>query len=101
MLVFGEPYDTGKDAVIVIVSRKGWLHRSERAVGIYTIRADGTTWTPALDSSLHALIGVCTGFAAAVIGTLAVLRRPPWPDLTDRAVTGLARAKLADRSRHA
>ena len=29
-----------------------------------------------------ALIGVLTGLLAAVIGSLAVLRQPPWPRMT-------------------
>lgn len=87
MLVFGEPYEAGDGTVIVTVSRKG------RAVGIYTVRAEGTTWTPAVDSSRYMVIGVCTGFVAAVIGTLAILRRPPWPEMTERVMIALAEAR--------
>ncbi|TQC49586.1 hypothetical protein EEB14_09050 [Rhodococcus sp. WS4] len=97
MLVFGEPYEASNGTVIVTVSRKGWGRRPECPVGIYTISAEGTTWTPAVDISRHALIGVCTGFAAAVIGTLAVLRRPPWPEMTERVMTALAEARGAER----
>ena len=44
--------------------------------------ADGrATWVPAVDGHLMALIGTSTGFVAALLGTLAVLRRPPWPHL--------------------
>ena len=65
-------------------------------MGIYTVSAEGATWTPAVDASRHALIGVCTGFAAAVIGTIAVLRRPPWPEMTERVMTALAQARIAE-----
>ncbi|MDH6677282.1 hypothetical protein M2284_001480 [Rhodococcus sp. LBL1] len=99
MLVFGEPYQVSDDVTIVTVSRKGWGHRPECPVGIYTITADGTTWTPAVDTSWHTLIGVCTGFAAAVIGSLAVLRRPPWPELTERVMARQAEALIAGRRR--
>ena len=37
---------------------------------------------PAVDANRVALIGVLTGLLAAVIGTLAVLRQPPWPRMT-------------------
>ena len=37
---------------------------------------------PAVDGNLVALIGVVTGLLAAVIGSLAVLRQPPWPRIT-------------------
>ena len=46
--------------------------------------ADGGTarWVPAIDANRIALIGVITGLLAAVIGSLAVLRQPPWPRIT-------------------
>ncbi|PQP22633.1 hypothetical protein [Rhodococcus opacus] len=99
MLVFGEPYEASNGTVIITVSRTAWGRRGERPVGMYTVGAEGATWTPAVDASLHALIGVCTGFAAAVIGTIAVLRRPPWPEMTERVMTALAQARTAE-SRH-
>jgi hypothetical protein len=37
---------------------------------------------PAIDQNRIALIGVLTGPLAAVIGSLAVLRQPPWPRMT-------------------
>ena len=93
MLVFGEPYEAGNGTVIITVSRSGWGRRPECAVGIFTVSAEAATWTPAVDVSRHALIGVCTGFAAAVIGTVAVLRRPPWPEMTERVMIALAEAR--------
>ncbi len=35
-----------------------------------------------VDADRIALIGVITGLIAAVLASLAVLRRPPWPDLS-------------------
>jgi ABC-type nitrate/sulfonate/bicarbonate transport system permease component len=93
VLIFGDPFDTGKDAVIVTVSRTSWPSGREHPVGIYTIRADGTTWTPVVDSSRNLLIGACTGFAAAVIATIAVLRRPPWPEMTEPVMIALAQTR--------
>lgn len=37
-----------------------------------------------MDTGRVALIGVITGLLAAVIGSLAVLRQPPWPRITIR-----------------
>lgn len=45
------------------------------------MRDDQVTWHAAVDHERIALIGVATGFFAAVLGTIAVIRRPPWPDL--------------------
>jgi hypothetical protein len=99
MLVFGEPYEASNGSVIVTVSRGGWCGFPERAIGIYTVTAAGTTWTPAVDASRHALIGVCTGLMAALISTIAVLRRPPWPEMTERTMLALAEVRIAESRR--
>lgn len=90
MLIFNEPYETGDGTVIITVTRTAWRDRVPHPVGIYTVRAEATTWTPAVDVSRHALIGVCTGLLAAVIGVCAVLRRPPWPEMTKDVMVALA-----------
>jgi hypothetical protein len=90
LLVFGEPYEASNGSVIVTVSRKGWGSRPEHPVGVYTVSAQGTAWTPAVDTSRLAMIGAATGFAAALISTIAVLRRSPWPEMTERVMTALA-----------
>ena len=46
------------------------------------MRGGEASWVPAVDHNRIALIGVTTGLLAAVIGTLAVLRQPPWPRIT-------------------
>jgi hypothetical protein len=99
LLVFGEPYEASNGTLIVTVSRKGWGDRPAHPVGIYTVCAQGTSWTPAVDTSRLALIGAATGFAAAVISTMAVLRRPPWPEMTERVMTALAEARKAQGRR--
>ncbi len=93
MLSFGEPYETTDGTVIVTVSHKGWGKRPERPLGLYTIRADGTTWTPAAQPDRPMVILACAGFLAAVLSTAAVLRRPPWPELTERVMTALAQTR--------
>jgi hypothetical protein len=91
-MIFSEPFEASNGTVIVTVSNSGG-----RAVGIYTVTAQSVTWTPAVDGSRVALIAVCTGFVAALLGTAAVLRRPPWPDLTERAMAAISEAKFASR----
>jgi hypothetical protein len=51
---------------------------------VFTIRNGQASWTPAVDGGRIALIGVITGLLAAAIGSLAVLRQPPWPRITVR-----------------
>ncbi|MEV7097559.1 hypothetical protein AB0M80_32380 [Amycolatopsis sp. NPDC051045] len=41
-------------------------------------------WEPAVDATRIALLAVGIGLVSATLGGLAVLRRPPWPDLRRR-----------------
>lgn len=70
--LFGEPYETQDGTTVIPVSRP---------VGVFAIRDGQAKWEPAVDTTRVALIAVTTGLVAAALGTLAVLRRPPWPDL--------------------
>ncbi|WP_235916691.1 hypothetical protein [Antrihabitans cavernicola] len=81
------------------MSRTSWGGRADRPVGMYTIRDDSTTWTPAIDINRVALIGACTGFVAAALSTAAVLRRPPWPEMTERTMIAIAQARAAESRR--
>jgi hypothetical protein len=71
--VYGEPYETADGVTLLPV---------EKPLGIFVIREGEASWVPAVDASRVALIGVITGLLAAVIGSLAVLRQPPWPRIT-------------------
>jgi hypothetical protein len=78
--VYGEPYRTADGATVIPVSkvRAG----ASTPIGIFVIQGGTTRWVAAVDGDRIALIGVITGLIAAVLGSLAVLRRPPWPDLS-------------------
>ncbi|MEE3065702.1 MAG: hypothetical protein VYA67_17435 [Actinomycetota bacterium] len=71
--VYGEPFETTDGVTVIPV---------EKPRGIFVIREGKATWVPAVDANRIALIGVLTGLLAAVIGSLAVLRQPPWPLMT-------------------
>ena len=51
-------------------------------VGVFVVHDGTARWVPAIDANRIALIGVITGLLSAVIASVAVLRRPPWPDLS-------------------
>jgi hypothetical protein len=78
--VYGEPYRTADGATVIPVSKVG--AGSSAPVGVFVIKGDSAQWIAAVDVYPLALIGVVTGLLAAVLGSLAVLRRPPWPDLS-------------------
>jgi hypothetical protein len=71
--VYGEPYQTPDGTTVIPVVNP---------VGVFVIRDGEASWQPAVDRNRIALIGVITGLLAAVIGSLAVLRQPPWPRIT-------------------
>jgi len=79
---FAEPYLTPDGTTVIPVSK------GSRPLGVYVIRDGQASWLPAVDGNRIATIGVITGLLAAVLGCLAVLRRPPWPDLADHGLPG-------------
>jgi hypothetical protein len=87
--VYGEPYRTGDGATVVTVAKvRGG---SATPVGVFVIQGNAASWVPAIDANRIALIGVITGLLSAVIASLAVLRRPPWPDLSATSSAWLRR----------
>lgn len=83
--VFAEPYHTPDGSTVIPVAKvsHGGTGPTAKPLGVFVIRDSGTTWVPAVDADRIALVGVVTGLVAATIGCLALLRRPPWPDLSD------------------
>lgn len=70
---YGQPYETADGTTVIPVAKPP---------GVFVVRAGEACWVPATDQNRIALIGVVTGLLAAVIGSLAVLRQPPWPRIT-------------------
>jgi hypothetical protein len=89
---FGEPYESSDGTTVIPVARirAGRRRANQDAdqginaapLGVFVIRGGKAFWVPAVDANRVALIGVLTGLLAAVIGSLAVLRQPPWPRIT-------------------
>lgn len=75
---FGEPIVTDSGSTIVPVTRSS----NGDALGIFVVDGASVHWSPVVDSDRIALIGVATGFVAASLACLAVLRQPPWPKVT-------------------
>ncbi len=81
-LTYGQPYETSDGTTVITVTRTGVLLHSARPVGAFVVHEGEVSWTPAVDATRIALMGELIGLLATVITTLAILRRPPWPDLS-------------------
>lgn len=83
--VFGEPYQTPDGATIIPVSvvrsRPADSRVTARPAGVFVVKDGKTTWAAAVDNTRIALLGEVIGLVAATLTTLAMLRRPPWPDV--------------------
>ncbi|MEU1982444.1 hypothetical protein [Nocardia sp. NPDC019395] len=83
--VYGEPFETADGTIVITVSRRSSLMSTVmRPAGVFVVRDGAAEWVPAVDVNRIALMGELIGLLAAVIASLAVLRRPPWPDLGRR-----------------
>ncbi|MFT3661215.1 MAG: hypothetical protein QM809_07395 [Gordonia sp. (in: high G+C Gram-positive bacteria)] len=74
----GEPVRIDESTTVIPVERRTLRGRTV-TIGFLTVHDGETTWTPAVDGNLIAILGVSTGLIAATLSTLAILRRPPWP----------------------
>jgi hypothetical protein len=82
--VYGQPEQTANGSTVITVSkvrsRGGSLSASP--VGVFVILDGKPTWEPAVDGGRIATIGAVTGLIAAAFATIAMIRRPPWPDIS-------------------
>ncbi len=87
--VYGEPYRTADGGTVITVAkvRAG----TATPVGVFVVHGGKVRWVPAIDANRIALIGVITGLISAVLASAAVLRRPPWPDLSATSSAWLRR----------
>ena len=89
--VFGEVYETADGATVIPVtdvrgaSKPGVGHgRSAvraRPAGVFVIKDGKGAWVPAVDAGRIAMMGILVGLVSAALAGVAMVRRPPWPDL--------------------
>ncbi len=78
--VYGEPYRMADGGTVITVAKV--RDGTSTPVGVFVVHGGTARWVAAVDGNRIALIGVITGLISAVIASLALLRRPPWPDLS-------------------
>jgi hypothetical protein len=70
--VFGQQYETPDGATVIPVARP---------VGVFVVKDGKPIWSPATDDTRIALMGILVGLTATLLAGVALVRRPPWPDL--------------------
>jgi hypothetical protein len=90
--VFGQPYETADGTTVVPVakvrtaSKPGVVADSRFALGakplgIFVVKDGKASFVPAVDAGRIAMIGILVGLVSAALAGVAMVRRPPWPDL--------------------
>jgi hypothetical protein len=90
--VFGEAYTTADGTTVIPVTtvrglsrpggREGRFALSAKPAGAFVIKDGGkAVWIPAVDAGRIAMMGILVGLVAAGLAGVAMVRRPPWPDL--------------------
>ncbi|WP_107656262.1 hypothetical protein [Nocardia suismassiliense] len=93
--VFGDPYETADGSTVITVTRVGGGPFAASPQGIFVIHNGKVHWEAAVDVTRVALLGEFIGLVATVFTTLAILRRPPWPDVSAAGMNAMKRMKSA------
>ncbi|WP_078325099.1 hypothetical protein [Mycobacteroides salmoniphilum] len=90
-IVYGEPYTTADGTMVITVAKvrtRGSgadgepLETRARPLGVFVVKDGNAQWQPSFNADLASTLGILTGLISAVLGLAAIIRRPPWPDLT-------------------
>jgi hypothetical protein len=74
--VYGQPCETADGTTVLPVSRvRGG------ALGVFVVKDGDASWVSATDTTRIALLGIAVGLVSAAFAGIAMVRRPPWPDL--------------------
>jgi hypothetical protein len=77
--VYGEPYETADGATVITVAKA--REGRSKPVGVFVIKDGKASWRPAVDGERIAMMGILVGLVSAALAGIAMVRRPPWPDL--------------------
>ncbi|NKY50605.1 hypothetical protein HGA08_10315 [Nocardia vermiculata] len=82
--IYGSPYRTAEGVTVVPVTKPAGRFRRARPLGVFVVADGKTTWHAVTDDTAIALTGIFVGLMATTLSLIAVIRRPPWPDVTIR-----------------
>lgn len=69
---FGRQYQTPDGATVIALAKPA---------GVFVIKDGQPVWAGATDNTRVALFGILVGLVAATLAGIAMVIRPPWPDL--------------------
>jgi len=88
--VYGQPFETA-DGTTVIPAAKlrgrgagaddSRIRLSAKPIGVFVIKDGKAEFVPSVDATRIATMGVLVGLVSAALAGVAMVRRPPWPDL--------------------
>jgi hypothetical protein len=89
--VFGGVYETADGTTVIPVTNvrgasKPGAGESRFALrakpaGVFVVKDGKAAWVPAIDGGRVAMMGILVGLVSATLAGVAMVRRPPWPDL--------------------
>jgi len=84
--VFGGVYETADGTTVIPVTNvrgaaDGRFALRAKPAGVFVAKDGKAAWVPAVDAGRVAMMGILVGLVAATLAGVAMVRRPPWPDL--------------------
>lgn len=89
--VYGQPYETADGTTVVPVAKFRGRPASgvddprnrliAKPLGIFLVKDGKAAFVPATDATKLAMMGILVGLVSAALAGVAMIRRPPWPDL--------------------
>ena len=89
--MFGQPYETADGATVIPVTdvraaSKPGVGDARSALrakphGVFVVKDGKASFVPAVDAGRIAMMGILVGLVSAALAGVAMVRRPPWPDL--------------------
>ncbi len=84
--VYGAPYRTPEGVTVIPVTRPAGRFRQSRPLGVFVIDDGRAAWHAVTDDTAIALLGIFVGLVATTLSLIAVIKRPPWPDVRIRVL---------------
>ena len=89
--MFGQAYETADGSTVIPVTNvrgaskpgvnDGRFALGAKPAGVFVIKDGKAAWVPAVDAGRIAMMGILVGLVSAALAGVAMVRRPPWPDL--------------------